>query len=114
MSQVLLERAAARRRQPVLGPREAAVERLVAGDVLRLFELARVDAQVAVRGPQQSLQIVERQPVVRRQRADDAETQPLVNEAIQFERAASGRGDFRLSILDSRLSTLDSRLWRAL
>ena len=52
-----------------------------------VFELARVDAQVAVGRLQQPLQIVERQPLVHRQRADDAEPQPLVNQPIELQRA---------------------------
>ena len=65
-----------------------ASERLVAGDVLRLFQLARVDAQVAVRRLQQPLEIVERQPLVHRQRADDAKPQPLVDQPIELERTS--------------------------
>src|SRR5262249_41160486 len=78
--------------QAVFGPRHAAVERLVAGDVLRVLELARVDAQVAVGGLQQPLQVVEREPLVGRERADDPEPEPFVDDAIEVERAAAARG----------------------
>ena len=52
-------------------------------DVLRVLELARVHAQVAVGRLQQPLEIVERQPIVHRQRADDAEPQTLVDQPIE-------------------------------
>src|SRR3954471_2339281 len=75
MRHVFLERAPSGCGQAVFGPRNAAVERLVARDVLRVLELSRVDAQVAVGRLQEPLEIVECQPVVRSQGADDAETE---------------------------------------
>ena len=92
---VFLERAPSGGGEPVFGARHAAVERLVARDVLCVLELSGVDAQVAVGGLQQPLEIVERQPVVGGQRADNAETEPLVNDAIER---------------DSRLLRADGRL----
>ncbi len=86
-------RPAAVRRYSVRGMRP--VERLVAGDVLRVLELARVHAQVAVGRVQQALQIVERQPLVHRQRADDAEAQALVNQAIEVQRSAAACSERR-------------------
>src|SRR5687768_3447516 len=46
--EVPLERATAGGGELVLRTRDASLERLGAGDVLRVLELARVDAQVAV------------------------------------------------------------------
>src|SRR5262245_31789584 len=45
-----VERAAAFRRQPVRGPRHAAIERLRAPDVSGRLETTRVDAEVSVGG----------------------------------------------------------------
>ena len=70
---------------------EAAVKRLVACDVLRLFELAGVHAEVPVGRAQQALEIVERQPFVGCQGADDPEPQTLVDKPIEVERAALHR-----------------------
>ena len=105
MREVLLERAAAGGGEAVFGPRHAARERLLAGDVLRVFELAGVDAQVAVGRVQQPLEIVERQPIVDGQRADDAEAEALVDEPIERERTARSRAgglatDDRLALAD--------------
>ena len=52
--------------------RHAALEALLARDVPGVFELARVHAQVAVGRLEQPLEVVERQRVVHRERADDA------------------------------------------
>src|SRR5262245_28826066 len=93
---VLVEGAAAGGGNRELGPRDAAIERLVAADVLRLFELACVDAQIAVGRLQQLLQLVERQPLVDRQRADDAQPEPLMDETLQAERCVRCRLDWRL------------------
>jgi hypothetical protein len=47
-----------------------------------------LDAQVAVGRLQQPFQVVERQLLVHRERADDAEAQPFVNEPVERQRAA--------------------------
>src|SRR5438876_773768 len=57
--QIALERPATRRREPVLGLGRASRERLGAQHVLRLFELARVHAQIAVAGLEQGLEVGE-------------------------------------------------------
>src|SRR4029453_13038341 len=56
---VAFEGAAPGGGQAELGPRDAPLEGLGAGDVLRVLELARVDAEVAVRGFEQLLELVE-------------------------------------------------------
>jgi len=50
----------------------------------------RVHAQIAVRRLQHPFEIVERQSFVHRQRADDAEPQPLVNQPIELQWAFLG------------------------
>ena len=55
MVQIFFERPPAGCRQAILGLRHAPVERFGAGDVARIFQLSRVDAQIAVGGAQQCL-----------------------------------------------------------
>src|SRR5262245_42127109 len=81
--QVALERLTAGRREPVLGLGNAPGERLGADDVLRFFETARVHAQVVVGGLDQRLELVEREWLVHRERAGDAEAHALVDDAIE-------------------------------
>src|ERR1041385_7332723 len=103
--EVLLERAASRGRQAKLGPRHPPFESLVADDVVGLFELAGVDAQIAVGRLQQRLQVVEAETIVDRERADDAEPKSLVNQPIELERALFRNGrnpDLRLETCDLR------------
>src|SRR5579871_3291423 len=59
--QVFFERPASGGSQAVFGARQPPFERFRAGDVMRVFEFARVHAQIAVRGLEQLLQLVERQ-----------------------------------------------------
>src|SRR5207302_1998861 len=75
--EIALQGAPTRGRQPVFGLGDAAGERFAARDVLRFLELAGVHAQVAVGRLEERLQLVEGQRVVHRQRADDAEADPL-------------------------------------
>ena len=92
--QIFLEGAAAGGREAVFGVRQASLERLLDGDVLRVLQLARVDAEVPVGRAQLMLEIVERQAIVDGKRADDAEPQPLVNQPIELERAPLLRRNF--------------------
>ena len=64
---------------------------LLAHDVFGFLELARVDAQVAVRGGEQFLQVVEAERLIRRQGADDSQAHALVNQAVEVRRAGRGR-----------------------
>src|SRR2546422_3072239 len=84
--QIALQRAAAGVGQAVLGARHAPVERLEALDVVSVLEPARVDAQVAVGGLHQTLELIEAEPVIDRQRADDAEAHALVDHAVEQHR----------------------------
>src|SRR6202051_3300644 len=88
--EVTLERPLAGGGQAVFGLRQTADERLVALDVTGLFELARVHAEVAVRGAQQALEIVEAQPLVHGQRRDDPQPHALVDQAVELESGAGG------------------------
>src|SRR5688500_15738626 len=91
--EIPLERAAAERRQAILGPRHPPLERLRARDVLRILELPRMDAEVSVARLHQPLQVVEAEQVVHREGTDDAKAHPLVDELVQFEWARPAAGD---------------------
>jgi len=67
----------------VLRFRSAGLEGLRAYDVARLFELARMSAQIAVAHVEQGLEFVEGEPLVHGQRAHDAEAYAFVNQAIE-------------------------------
>ena len=73
------------------------------------LQAAGVDAQVSVRRLQQTFQFVERQSIVHRERADDAEPEPLVNQPVERKRRLLRRfsADCRLLISGCRLSTAD-------
>src|ERR1700722_2624029 len=57
--QVTLQRATARRRQTVFCLGQPSIKRFRANDIVRFLELARVHAQIAIRGLQQGLQLIE-------------------------------------------------------
>src|SRR6185312_8768590 len=67
--EIALQGAAAGVGQPVLRLRHPSLEVLLAGDVAGLFQLAGVNAEVAVRRLEQLLEIVEAQVIVHRQGA---------------------------------------------
>src|ERR1700722_11410173 len=79
MIEIFFQRPAASRRQPKFGLEQPAREGLGAADVPGVFQLARVDAQVAVGDSQELLQFVEPERLVHRQRADDSQAGTLVN-----------------------------------
>ena len=58
---------------------------------LRILKFARVDAQVAVGGGEQFLEIVEAERFIRRQGADNAQAHALVNQPVKVLAAASRR-----------------------
>jgi len=82
------EGAAACGGKAVFGAGDAAFEKLDTRDVLRLFEFAGVNAQVAVGGFEHALEIVETERIVGGEGTDDAEANAFVNEAVEF-------GEFR-------------------
>src|SRR5712691_10455025 len=89
--QVVLQGTPAGARQPVFGLRDPSFERLRAGDVRRLLELAGVHAQVAVCGLQERLELVEAEAVVHGERAHDAEAHALVDQPVEPSRAHARR-----------------------
>src|SRR5437763_4715935 len=82
--QVTLEGLASRSRQSVFRLGCAAFKRFGANNVVSLFELSRVHAQIAIGRFQQGFQLIERKSPIHRERADDAETNMLVDQTIQI------------------------------
>ena len=82
--EVFGEGAAAGGGEAVLGAGDAAFKKFHAGNVLRFFELAGVDAEVAVGGLEDALEVVEAEGVVGGEGADDAEANAFVDQAIEF------------------------------
>src|SRR6185503_3641404 len=105
--EVPLQRLPSRRAQPVFGPRQPPLEGLGASDIPGLFQLSRVNAEVAVGGIQQPLELVERERLVHGQGTHDGKPHPLVDEPVELERvltqdvtdarARIGAGRVRLS-----------------
>src|SRR3954452_24188522 len=91
VGQVALQGPPAGGAQTVLGAGHPTFERLGAHDVSGLFELARVHAQVAIGGLQQALELIEGERLVDRERTHDGQPHPLVNEAVELERAVGRR-----------------------
>src|SRR5260370_23954721 len=71
------------RRDAVFRLRSAGFEGLRAYDIARFFELARMGAQIAVAHVEQGLEFVEGEPFIHGERTHDAETHPLVKQAIE-------------------------------
>jgi hypothetical protein len=82
--EVFSEGATAGRGEAIFGAGDAAFEKFYAGNVLGFFELAGVDAEIAVGGFEHALEVVEAEGIVRREGADYAKTDALVNEAIEL------------------------------
>jgi hypothetical protein len=82
--EVFGEGAAAGRGEAIFGAGDAAFEELYAGNVLGFFELAGVDAEIAVGGFEHALKVVEAEGIVSGEGADDAEADALVNQAIEL------------------------------
>jgi hypothetical protein len=70
--------------EAVFGAGDAAFEKLYAGNVLGFFEFAGVDAEVAVGGFEDALEVVEAEGIVGGEGADDAEADALVDQAVEF------------------------------
>src|ERR1051325_6289903 len=102
--EVALERPPAEGGEAVFGLGNAGLERLVARDIARVLQLARVHAQVAVGRLEQRLELVEGELLAHGERAHDRESHPLVNEAVEIRRRRLGlrfHGPFRLSARDA-------------
>jgi hypothetical protein len=61
---------------------------------LRLFELAGMDAEVAVSGLKDTLEIIEAEGVVGREGADDTEANAFMNQTIELGELMSARVNF--------------------
>src|SRR5215472_839721 len=83
MIQVTFERSPAGCGQTVFRLRQPSVKRFGAEDIIRLFQFSCMHTQVSVRGLQERLQFVEGEGTVYRQRADNSQANPLVNQAVQ-------------------------------
>src|SRR6185436_7620385 len=86
--QVALERLAAAGRKAKARLGKAAFEGLVTLHVRSLFELSGVDAEIAVGGAHQMFELVEREPLVDRERAHDPEAQTLMDDAVEIRQHA--------------------------
>ena len=104
--EVLGEGAAAGGGQAVFGARDAPLKKLDAGDVLRFLEFAGVNAEIAVGGFEDALEVVEAERIVGREGADDAEANALVNQAVEFrEFRSAGRLANLLPVVSTCWST---------
>src|SRR2546425_3538956 len=101
--EVFFKSAAPGRGEPILGVWKTPRECFLTRDVLRFFELSRVDAQVPIGRVEQALEIVERQPFVHSQCTHDAEPQAFMNQSIE-------RGGWRLPLGSLCLPTADCGL----
>src|SRR5580658_374149 len=112
--QIFFQRAASGGRQAIFRFRHAPVEGFGTAQVACVFQLAGVDAQVAVRGAQQFLQFIKGERFVDGQRADDREARALVDQAVQIRgrifRGPRHRGSsFTALVALSTLATIRSR-----
>jgi len=82
--EVLGEGAASGGGEAVFGAGDAGFEIFQAGNVIGFFELAGVDAEIAVGGLEDALEVLEAEAGVGGEGADDSETNALVNEAVEF------------------------------
>src|ERR1700694_173210 len=82
--EIALERPPAEGGEAVFRLGDAPGERLGAGDVFRVLEFARMDAQVAIRGLEQPLELVERETLAHRQGAHDGEPDALVDQPVEL------------------------------
>jgi len=93
--EIFFERHAPGCSQPVYGPRRTTCKRLLTRHVSRVFELARMDAEIAIRGVQCGFQVSERKVARRRQGADNAEAHAVVEQPIKRGRDPNGWYDAR-------------------
>src|SRR6267378_522486 len=86
MIEIALKCLAARGHQAVLRLRQAPVKGLGANDVIGFFQLARMNAQIAVGCFQQRFEFIKCERAIDRQRADNSQPDALVDEPIQVGR----------------------------
>src|ERR1700735_2759638 len=80
--EVAVEGRAPRGAQAIDGLGTAAIEGLEAGDVLGLFELARMRTQIAVADVEEGFQLAESQLLAHRERTHDAQAHALIDQPI--------------------------------
>jgi len=107
--QVFGEGAAAGGGEAVFGAGNAAFEEFYAGDVLRFFEFAGVDAEISVSGFEDAFEVVEAEGVVGGEGADDSEADAFVDQAIEL-REFGGAGRGFAGLLASFLTSCGRRL----
>src|SRR5688572_12733245 len=95
--EIPLERAAPAGGETILCLGHPPLERLGARDIVGFLELARVDAQVAVRRLHQLFQVAEAEGIIHGERADNSEPQTLVNEPVEGMGAPGSGLRFRLA-----------------
>ena len=78
---------------------------------MRFFELAGVDAEVAVGGFEDTLEIVEAEGVVGGERADDAETNAFVNQAIELGKFVGAGVNFFMRLSGMFVAELSATLF---
>src|SRR3954469_5941345 len=91
MREVGLKRSAAPVAETILGTGQAALEPFLADDVTGFLEFARMDAQIAVGGGKNLLELRKRETLIHGQRTDHAQTQTFVDDAVERPRRGSGR-----------------------
>ena len=84
--EILSQRAASGWGEAVFGARDAAFEKLDAGNVLGFFELAGVHAEIAVGSFEDAFEIVESQGFIGGESADNAEANAFVNQAVELRK----------------------------
>src|SRR5204863_6293165 len=89
--EVAEEGAAPELGDPELRPRQPPLEALRAIHVPCLLELPGMNAQIPVRGPDERLELVEGERLVHRERAEDGEAKPLVDEPVDLGRSRLAR-----------------------
>jgi hypothetical protein len=82
--EVFAQSAAAGRSEAIFGARNASLKKLHAGNVLRFFQLAGVDAEISVGGLEHALEVVKAERVVSGKCTDDAEANALMNKTIEL------------------------------
>jgi hypothetical protein len=82
--QIFFQSATARSRQTILSLGHASVEGLGASKIACIFQLARVNAEVAVGGAYQLFELIESERFIYRERADDCEPRALMNQPVEM------------------------------
>ena len=85
--EIALQRPAPGGCQTVFGPGRSPLERLRTGDIAGLFKLARMHTQIPVAGLYRMLEFVKGQRIIYRERADNSQSEPFVDQSIDLVHA---------------------------